>query len=201
MALEFFPELENWQKSIAGGAFIGPFYTTQIDPLYLWDKGYSHDEIHRVASLTYVGVLVSKWLLENGDDCKFWYFGRANKKEIAPSFLIISDKEVFHKLCHWYNDNAVGARKNYQLFKDRESFLKTVSDSGQMTIQGKVPYKLESWNQNKSVNKACFDLWCWLENNVNHNYWYWDQTFYFENHDDAMLFKLTWYKEGEKKVT
>jgi hypothetical protein len=193
--LKFYPELQQWNSDVKESVN-GPFFTMSVPDLYVWSGDYDGRVNTEIKTMTYIGLIIARWLVENGAGCRFWYIGKYAK----TSVLILDNETVFKNLLHWFQIEKIEKRSIWAVFKDRDSFLKTITDSGEIVVQGKVEYYLYAWERDRYIDKKCFDIWCWLQRFATHRHWYWDRHFYFESHEDATLFKLTWYKENEKQV-
>lgn len=101
---------------------------------------------------------------------------------VAASFKKWRD-EVWQP-CHCNNPMFSSNRKDP--FLSRNDFLSEVTNTGMIHIGGKVQKKLDY----HTLSLETIEVFFWMLDHCDHRVWRWDDTFFFENADEAMQFKL-----------
>lgn len=139
-------------------------------------------------------IPILHWLKRNAKGKKFWV-GSNNCRT-----LVFQDQKIAKDLTLWLDtewkqkyDSRKYAESGNSIFWTKDEFMKLLNDSGIALISAKIPFELQSYDyDHREITEQVFAIWCWIEENAKGLIYRWDRTFFFEEEDDATLFKLTW---------
>lgn len=184
----------DWIKQLE--TRVGPWYVIPINQ-YLWDFAY------RSPGITLIVAEMALWMIENSPDEEAFVYSHGSEKH----FFYFTNKNVAQKFSEWWNKSnfktkkldGVDARKRiHLLWPDKTEFDQQLENDGKIQITSHFKHHINFYSPGKEnfrITQESFDIFVWTRQNLKNKIWNWDSTFYFENEQDAMAFKLKWTKE------
>lgn len=171
------PNILNEQKGVECFYFTGP-----VTKHKLFTKRWG---------LTEYGIHLARWFIENADGEEYVFITtKGDKKSVGFKKIALANK---------FEGWMVGFTKKWEtdlfdddLWKTKHDWIQQTEETGEMSIKGKVDYDVNRYVKQDILDEETFILWCWFQDHIKHDVWYWDKTFYFESGKEATFFKLTW---------
>ena len=184
----------NWIEQLV--TRVGPWYVIPINQ-YLWDFAY------RSPGITLIAAEMALWMIENSPNEQPFVQSKDNKRH----FFYFTNKNIAQKFSEWWNESDFKTKKIesesdkgkiHLLWPDKIEFDQQLEIDGKIQVASHFKRHINFYNPGKDnfrITQESFDIFVWTRQNLKHKIWNWDHTFYFENEQDAMAFKLKWAKE------
>lgn len=164
---------------------------TGIEHFYFTAPIINHKLFTQRWGLTLYGMHLARWFIENADTEEYVFITTGGiKKSVGFKKLALATKFEgwmvgFSK--KWNDDNL-----DDELWKTKRDWIDQVEQSGEASLKGKVDYDISKYTVRDILDEETFVLWCWFQDHIKYDVWYWNKTFYFESGKEAAFFKLTW---------